>query len=393
MSFFGLNTVDSISPGIMYIAPFTVDYTRSAAWIFFASDDVAVPLLSGWTDAYAASLHQSVAFGKGGFRAMSYGTYSNIWRIVDGTSPQTYRPHLVNLNPGQITLYDNNPVMISYGAARYDASGNVTGAGNGGFMIGCYNDTPRLGDIYHSSDGNVFNIHTDVFPQPSVGVLHKPLVYNPDSGSWLTSHHTDQKFYRSVNNGATWQNPSSYPAAYFGNVVYGDTSLGWAFGDASYNARAIYSSNISSGGDGQTWTANGLGTIANASGSKEMNYINCIHYNEYSQQYVIGGGQWMNQRVDARICTSPTGLVNSWTFRETGTTELTINNIFGDNQGNFVAMGVPYIANSGYTANTNKYFYSKDNAITWTEGTLPISTYADYSRSERMAFGDPALGL
>jgi hypothetical protein len=120
-----------------------------------------------------------------------------------------------------------------------------------------------------------------------------------------------------------------------------------------------------------------------------IQFINSITWNEYDNQFVLAGGQWAGGTIDARILTSPDG--TTWTARETGSTKVALNNVKGDNAGNYIATGTEY-SSSAYRA-TTVYMYSTDNAVTWTAGTLPATIYVPYAWADKLTWGDIKLGL
>jgi hypothetical protein len=116
-----------------------------------------------------------------------------------------------------------------------------------------------------------------------------------------------------------------------------------------------------------------------------------IHYNEWDQLFWLGAGFFTNSIYNARIFSSTNGI--SWTTRYSGTAPFIVQDMIGDDSGNYIAMGIAY---SGGFVDTDVYLYSTDSGANWTQGTLPTARRMLYS-SNQMAWcsvkrGTPPAG-
>lgn len=349
-----LRQLNNTQPGFYVASPWTdaSNYTPVGGWIWIPSSDVSSPAISS----HIGSIGPSVAFGKGRFIQSTFTTNHYRYHVWDAanTGASGY-PRTSNLPVD--TPDTNRPMHLTYA--------------NNMFMILPYNVTNIAGNVLTSSNGWDWTTHAAVLP--STQYNWSKAVYNTATGNWLV-YHASAGVYRSSNNGANWTYVSGLPVTSIGGFAFGNGK--YIITDASYNVNRVFQSLD----DGASWQQVSIGSIQ---------FINSITWNEYDSQFVLGGGQWANGTIDARISTSPDG--TTWTAREVGSHKMVVNNVKGDNAGNYVAFGNSY-ASSVYGPNSI-YLYSTNNAVTWTLGNLPASVYLDFGRFNRIAWGDITLGL
>jgi hypothetical protein len=348
-----LRQLNNTQPGFVLASPWIDNtYAIRSAWIWFPSSDVSSPVFSS----FIPGTYSNVAFGKGQFVIATY--YINHFRYhvwdASNTTPSTPPRATADLDP---MVDENRPTGINYA--------------NGMFMSTPYNNVARAGDVLTSTNGWNWTTHAGVLPSLS-GSWIAPR-YNTVTGTWLTRHYAGQ-FYRSADAGASWTNVSTSPASSSATYAFGYGK--WICTDGSYNSARVWQSLD----DGSSWQSVSVGSIQ---------FINSITWNEYDNQFVLTGGQWASGTIDARILTSPDG--TTWTARETGSTKVALNNVKGDNAGNYIATGAEY-SSSAYRP-TTVYMYSTDNAVTWTAGTLPAAIYVPYAWADKLTWGDIKLGL
>jgi len=322
-------------------------------WLWIPTSDLTSPQVFP----YIGNGGIGVAYGKGRFIQTTW--TSNHYRYHvhhPGNLGSTANPGSRNTSLPVDTPSENWPVNVTYA--------------NNMFMNAPYNPTSIAGDIQVSNDGWNWTTFAGVLPATN-GYWTAP-VFNTVYNSWLTISENTREVWRSDNAGATWAKVSDLPISSFGGIAYGNGRF--IVTDSAYASNQVYIGTS----NGETWIT--------ASTGSTMAFINSITYNEYDKQFVLGGGAWAGGTIDARVLTSPSG--NTWTARETGSHKFVINNLIGDNSGNYVAFGNSYTGS--YVPNT-MYLYSSDNAVTWTLGTLPVSCYFDFARRSRIAWGDRRL--
>ena len=137
------------------------------------------------------------------------------------------------------------------------------------------------------------------------------------------------QFYRSADAGASWTSVSSVTSNFVPDYAFGNGK--WITVEGDYNVNRVWQSLD----DANSWQSVSI--------SSGMSYVNGITWNEYDSQFVIVGGNWVGDgTIAARVQTSPDG--TTWTARETGSTQVALNNIKGDNAGNYIATGWTYSA-------------------------------------------------
>ena len=352
-----LRQLNNTQPGFIYACPWIDNtYAKRALWIWFPSSDVSSPVISS----FIQGTSPTVAFGKGRFVQPTY--YGNQYRyhIWDASNTaDTLGPKATaDLDP---SVNANQPSFINYA--------------NGMFMSTPYNNAARVGDVLTSTNGWNWTTYAGVLP--SVQYAWRAPQYNTVTGTWLTrpNNGTGASYYRSADAGASWTSVSSVPTANCPDYAFGNGK--WITVEGDYNVNRVWQSLD----DANSWQSVSI--------SSGMSYVNGITWNEYDSQFVIVGGNWVGDgTIAARVQTSPDG--TTWTARETGSTQVVLNNIKGDNAGNYIATGWTY---SGGYGPTTVYMYSTDNAATWTAGTLPASCYLPYQQPGKLAWGDIRLGL
>jgi|TARA_B110000483_G_C18191524_1_gene541160 hypothetical protein len=345
----------STSSGFYVANPF-VDSTQTTRgqWLWIPTSDLTSPRVFP----YIGLGGIGVAYGKGRFIQTTW--TSNHYRYHvhhPGNLGSTANPGSKNTALPGSPPSENWPVNITY-------SNNM-------FMTAPYNPTSIAGDIQVSNDGWNWTTYAGVLPATN-GYWTAP-IFNTVTNSWLTISEQTYEVWRSDDNGATWAKVSDLPISNFGGIAYGAGRF--IVCDSAYAANQVYIGT----NNGETW-------ITGATPGSTIGFINSITYNEYDKQFVLGGGWWAGGTIDARLLTSPDG--NTWTARETGSHKFVVNNLIGDDSGNYVAFGNTY---DGSWGPNTIYLYSTDNAVTWTLGTLPVSCYFDSRRRGRIAWGDRRL--
>jgi|TARA_B110000967_G_scaffold103552_1_gene106206 hypothetical protein len=348
--------LNNTQPGFIYAGPWIDDtYALRALWIWFPSSDVSSPVLSSFTQGSCPT----VAFGKGRFVQPTY--YGNQYRyhIWDASNTADTRTPWSTADLAT-AVNANQPSFINYA--------------NGMFMSTPYNNNARVGDVLTSTNGWNWTTYAGVLPSQQGG--WRAPQYNTVTGTWLTRpNDAAGSFHRSADAGASWTSVSSIPTTNSAGCAFDNGR--WIITDGTYNVNRVWQSLD----DANSWQSVSIPT--------GMSFVNGITWNEYDSQFVIVGGNWPGDgSIDARVYTSPDG--TTWTARESGSTKVALNNVKGDNAGNYIALGWTY--SSSYNP-TTVYMYSTDNAATWTAGTLPASCYLPYGWEGKLAWGDIRLGL
>ena len=318
-------------------------------WTIFQTDDLANP----YTSSAGLGGRNSLAFGKDKVIHQVYSgrPYVNQGRHFDDLP---YNMPFTYMDQSQAeSLTNNYPYTISFG--------------NDMWMSLPYRNSSVTGDVRTSINGDVFTTYPGVLPS-ATGYL-APAVYNPDDGRWATCTTNSTSIYYSDDNGATWSTATA-PVAVRA-VAYGNGT--WVF---------------SAGQNGAVYSSNNLTTMTQVTG---LNTNYNIHYNEWDQLFWLGAGFYTGGIFNARIYSSIDGI--SWTTRYSGTAPFLVQDIIGDDSGNYIAMGIAY---SGGYVDTDVYLYSTDNGANWTQGTLPVARRMLYS-SNQMAWasikrGTPPVG-
>lgn len=319
---------------------FWVYDSANGNWTIFRTNDLANP----YTSTIGYTGRHTLAFGKDKVVSQVYSFrpwtnqsrhfYDIPYNMPDPFMDQTQVENLTN----------NFPYTISFGSDRWMSLPFRTGA------------TPTAGDVRTSTDGSIYTTYSGVLPS-NTGTL-APAVYNPDDGRWATCKPGTTSVYYSDDDGATWSTttaPVAVQAPAYGNGT-------WVF---------------SAGPNGAVYSTNNLTNMSQVTGIN-TNYN--IHFNEWDQTFWIGAGFFTGSIFNARILSSTNGI--SWTTRYSGTAPFLVQDIIGDDSGNYVAMGIAY---SGGYVDTDVYLYSTDNGANWTQGTLPAARRMLYS-SNQMAW-------
>lgn len=335
-------------------------------FFFIPSSDPSTVYLYSASTGYTA---YGTAFGKGKWIVGVFTNSRFYWDVRNGKqnnlTTDLYKfPRFKYIDNATRTSAANYTILIAT---------NYTYA-NGMFMVTPYVNTATstAGDIFTSTTGDAdWTTHYGVLP---AGIFNwsQPL-YNSNTNTWVVvSTQTPYTTASSTNNGASWTTQTNCSVDAAGFAI---SSSGRIIAPRyTYNTNQVaYSDN-----NGASWSTASTGSIFNGC------YIRAAHWNEADQQFVIAGGFYNGTDFDARIATSPDGV--TWTARETGTKKCIISNIYGDNNGNYVAVGAGYSA--AFIA-TNVYLYSTNGGITWTTGTLPASINFGVGFPARISWGDP----
>lgn len=304
-------------------------------WTIFRIDDLANP----YTSTLGYTGRHNLAFGKDKVVSQVYSGrpwtnqsrhfYDIPYNMPDPFMDQTQVESLTN----------NYPYTISFGGDRW--------------MSLPFRNSSVAGDVRTSVNGDVYTTYSGVLPADS-GTL-APAVYNPDDGRWATCRPGTTSVYYSDDNGATWSSttaPVNVQAPAYGNGT-------WVF---------------SAGSNGAVYSTNNLTNMSQVTG---LNTNYNIHFNEWDQTFWLGAGFFTGSIFNARIFSSTNGI--SWTTRYSGTAPFLVQDIIGDDSGNYVAMGIAY---SGGYVDTDAYLYSTDNGANWTQGTLPTARRMLYSQNQ-----------
>jgi hypothetical protein len=313
---------------------FWVYNSADSHFTIFPIDDLANPITST-----SASGRHTIAFGKDKLVAQIYTTrpYTTEVRAFNNLSISTPFSYMDQTQTESLT--NNYPYTISFGNDMWMSLPNRTSS--------------VAGDVRTSTTGNGFTTYSGVLPA-NTGTL-APAVYNPDDGRWATCKPGTTSIYYSDNDGATWSTataPVAVQAPAYGNGT-------WVF---------------SAGSNGAVYSTNNLTNMSQVTG---LNTNYNIHYNEWDQTFWLGAGFYTGSIFNARIYSSTNGI--SWTTRYSGTAPFLVQDIIGDDSGNYIAMGVAY---SGGYIDTDAYLYSTDSGANWTQGTLPSARQMLYSTNQ-----------
>jgi len=314
---------------------FWVYDSTNTNWTIFQIDDLANP----YTSSLSYSGRHNLAFGKDKILSQVYSArpWTNQSRHFDDIPYNMPDPFM---DQSQVeSLTNNYPYTISFGGDRW--------------MSLPFRNSSVAGDVRTSVNGNVFTTYSGVLPAND-GTL-APAVYNPDDGRWATCKPGTTSVYYSDNDGATWSTvtaPVAVQAPAYGNGT-------WVF---------------SAGTNGVVYSTNNLTNMSQVTGIN-TNYN--IHYNEWDQTFWLGAGFYTGSIFNARIFSSTNGI--SWTTRYSGTAPFFVQDMIGDDSGNYIAMGIAY---SGGYVDTDVYLYSTDNGANWTQGTLPTARRMLYAQNQ-----------
>tara|TARA_B100000780_G_scaffold147469_1_gene103065 strand:- start:1232 stop:2293 length:1062 start_codon:yes stop_codon:yes gene_type:complete len=345
---------DTLKPGFMLNGVWDTSYNALGQGLFFPTNDITnpnvIPNEFGLRGGCAV-------FGKGRFILTTFSANGFVYHVWDGMSKDTKQP---------------KPSVLDPAASDENWPGNIAYA-NSMFMTAPYNATARNGDIQTSSDGWTWTVYTDVLPSVA-GFWYGPY-YNASTGRWITMASASGSFYSSTDGGATWSSRCSNPnGSSIGSMAYGNNR--WVYTDPNYLS------------PGRVWTSTNDGSSWSSVNLSGFNYVNHVTWNDHDSQFVAVGGAWGGD-VYARISTSPDGV--TWTARLAGSDSFVFRNVIGDNTGKYIALGAPYVGGT-YVA-TNLYWYSTNSGVTWQSATMPITTWIDPGRHQRLAFGDIRQGL
>lgn len=311
------------------------DYT-SGRTHYIGTDDLTTSI------SRTISGRSSTAFGQDKLVYQVYTSrpYTNHLKAFDkvaGTIPFAY----MNQTSTE-SLTNNYPYTISFGNNMW-------------MSLPARPSTAVAGDVRTSSHGDVWTTNSGVLTSTTGFFL--PAVYNADDDRWATAIFNTTTVYYSDNDGTSWSTttaPFNVRSLDYGN----DT---WVFG--GYNGNIGYSTN-------------NLSTITQVTGLGA--YVAGIRFNEYDQKFWLAGGSWNGSHVVARILSSTDGI--TWATKENGSTRVWLQDIAGDDDGNYIAIGIDY--DGAYDTTTN-YFYSTDSGESWTAGTLATAA--------RLTFGQHAV--
>lgn len=233
---------------------------------------------------------------------------------------------------------------------------------NGQFVSVCTvtSGTPIV--IYTSENGTNWTKITTGPTAQGTGAPNK-MEYNPDDGRYAFADRSSNHIYYSDDNMATWSTTTPGTGTAF-DIAYGNGI--WM---VSYLSNGMYYSddNMSS------WTST----------SAPFNCYN-VSFNEYNNYFWIGGGPRQgNNNYDARIARTNDG--STWSTVYSGTANIYVNSIQGDDQGNMLATG---FTDDGIDfTGTTAYLYSTDDGDNWTEGAFSTTVETGYSNSIFFADG------
>lgn len=210
--------------------------------------------------------------------------------------------------------------------------------------------------IYKSDDGLSW---TKVTTGPTAQGNGFPgrMVYNEDDDRYAFASRVSNHIFYSDDNMETWA--SVTPGT---GTVY-DIDYGNGIWIASYFSNGAY------------FSTNNMSTWSNA--NFPFSAYN-VMYNENDQRFFIGGGSRQGaNNYDARIAYTING--SSWTTAYSGTANVYVNSIKGDNNGNYVAAG--FTDDGAAFIGTTAYLYSTNNGTSWSEGAFPTTVEMGYPNS------------
>lgn len=307
-------------------------------WTIFSTSDLSSPINSS----ESPSGYNTSAFGFDKIVAQFYSSRPFVREIrsFDDLSAGADLTAVFQDQTQVESLSNNYPYSIGFGNGRWmtmpyrlSSLGSVTG------------------DVRVSTNGNGWTTYSGVLPS-GAGFCAVP-VYNSDDGRWATSITGTTTILYSDDDGVSWSSTTA-PVNVYG-LAYGNGT--WVF--SANTAGVVYSSD-------------NLSTLTTV--QTNTNYT--VHYNEWDQKFWLPAGFFTGSIFTARIYSSTDGI--SWTSiygGASGTTPLLLQEIIGDDSGNYIGMGVEY---SGGYVDTDVYLYSTDNGATWSEGTLPTARQLYY---------------
>jgi hypothetical protein len=210
--------------------------------------------------------------------------------------------------------------------------------------------------IYTSPDGLSW---TKITTGPIAQATAAPgrMAYNPDDGRYAFASRGSGHIYYSDDDMANWS--TSLPNS---NTAY-DIEYGNGIWMVSYFSNGYYYStnNMSS------WNST----------SAPFNTYN-IMFHEPTNRFFVGGGvRQGTNNYDARIAYTTNG--SSWTTVHSGTENVYVNSIKGDEDGNMIAIG---FTDDGATfIGTTAYLYSTDNGNNWSAGAFPTTVEVGFPNS------------
>lgn len=273
-------------------------------------------------------------------------------------------------NPYAKYIRDPRDSIQSIGKFAYlDAAANPFSADfpfsvsyvNNQFVAICTQATGSPVVIYTSPDGLDWTKITTGPIAQGTGLPNR-MAYNPDDGRYAFASRVSSHIFYSDNDMATWSSVTPGTGTVF-DIDYGNGI--WI---ASYFSNGAY------------FSTNNMSTWSNAN-FPAFSYN--VMYDKITQRFWTGSGlrQGANN-YDARIAYSTNG--SSWTTAYSGTANVFINSIKGDDEGNYIAAGFSDDGND-FTP-TTAYLYSTDGGDSWTEGTLANAVELGYPSS--IFYGD-----